>query len=202
VFALAESTVKSSREVASALIRRHYRRLGGAAKLAWLMESPDREVRLFAVRLLWEQHRPLSIPTSWSPAKGPGARPGATPVGPEAEARFDTGEDLRQFLRTVMFGLPPGRMERREPIEGLPTRRLSASESKRRLIEVVRDLALEDEQFAGVAVSVLDEFMHSHARGEWQGCVAALARIRRTHPGITTQLPPATETETDQRQTA
>ena len=73
VFALAESPVKSSREVASALIRRHYHRLGGAAKLAWLMESPDREVRLFAVRLLWEQHRPLTIPSSLEAEEGSGS---------------------------------------------------------------------------------------------------------------------------------
>jgi hypothetical protein len=161
------------------------------------MESPDREVRLFAVRLLWEQHRPLKIPASWKPKKGPGARPSAgEPIlaaAPEAEQRFETGESLRQFLRTVLFGLPPGRVERREPIAGLPTRRLSASEGKRRLIEVVRDLAVEDREFASIAVAVLDEFMHSHARGEWQGCVAALARIRSTHPDITTGLPPAAE---------
>ena len=189
VFALAESSVKASREVASALIRRHYQRLGGAAKLAWLMESPDREVRLFAVRMLWEQHRPLTIPSSWAPSKGPGV--GARASAPEGADRFETGEALRQFLRTVLFGLPPGRMERREPIEGLPTRRMPASEAKRRLIEVVRDLALEDREFAGLAVAVLDEFMHSHARGEWQGCVAALARIRRAHPEVATGLPAA-----------
>ncbi|KIG19441.1 hypothetical protein DB30_02722 [Enhygromyxa salina] len=202
VFALAESSVKSSREVASALIRRHYHRLGGAAKLAWLMESPDREVRLFAVRLLWDQHRPLTIPASWKPKKGPGARPGAgsdqDPL-PEGAERFETGEALRQFLRTVMFGLPPGRVERREPIEGLPTRRLSASEGKRRLIGVVRELAVEDREFATIAVSVLDEFMHSHARGEWQSCVAAIARIRQAHPDISTALPAAMQ---DERQSA
>lgn len=200
VFALAESPVKSTREVASALIRRHYRRLGGAARLAWLMESPDREVRLFAVRLLWEQHRPLHIPASWQPKKGPGTgratNPPTPPVAgqtpaPAPEERFETGDDLRLFLRTVLFGLPPGRMERREPIEGLPTRAMSASEGKRRLIEVVRDLAIEQREFAGVAAAVLDEFMLSQARGEWQACVAALARIRQTHPDLATQLPAA-----------
>jgi hypothetical protein len=187
------------------LIRRHYHRLGGAAKLAWLMESPDREVRLFAVRLLWEQHRPLTIPSSWKPKKGPGPRPsvGEPVTPPEAEQRFETGEALRQFLRTVLFGLPPGRVERREPIAGLPTRRLSASEGKRRLIEVVRDLAVEDGEFAIIAVAVLDEFMHSHARGEWHGCVAALARIRSAHPNIATALPPAAELpEATQQQSA
>ncbi|MFV8755544.1 hypothetical protein ACNOYE_33765 [Nannocystaceae bacterium ST9] len=188
VFALAESPVKATREVASALIRRHYRKLGGAARLAWLMESPDREVRLFAVRLLWEQHRPLAIPTNWQPKKGPG-----TGRVPEAGEHFESGEELRQFLRTVLFGLPPGRMERREAIEGLPTRQMSASEGKRRLIEVVRDLSIEQREFAAIGVPVLDEFMHSRARGEWHGCVAALARIRHAHPDLTTLLPPALE---------
>ena len=138
---------------------------------------------------------PLTIPSSWQPKKGPGVGR----VAPASDARFETGEELRQFLRTVMFGLPPGRMERREPIEGLPSRRLSASEGKRRLLEVVRDLAIEDAEFATIAVSVLDEFMHSHARGEWQGCVAALARIRQAHPHIATELPAAVE-PAEQRQ--
>ncbi len=206
VFALAESSVKSSREVAAALIRRHYRRLGGAARLAWLMESPDREVRLFAVRLLWEQHRPISIPSSWKPAKGPGLSQRASVSvddSPAAEERFESGEALRQFLRTVMFGLPPGRVERREPIAGLPSRRLAASEGKRRLVEVVRDLAVEDRAFAVIAVCVLDEFMRSQARGEWHSCVAALARIRARHPDISTALPAGSLSGAeDARQTA
>ncbi len=198
VFALAESPVKSTREVASALIRRHYRLLGGAARLAWLMESPDREVRLFAVRLLWEQHRPLAIPSQWQPKKGPG-----TGRAPAADESFESSDELRQFLRTVLFGLPPGRMERREAIEGLPTRQMSASEGKRRLIEVVRDLAVEQREFALIGVPVLEEFMHSLARGEWHGCVAALARIRRAHPDLTTRLPAALEPAPGgQRQTA
>ncbi len=199
VFALAESPVKASREVASALIRRHYRKLGGAARLAWLMESPDREVRTFAVRMLWEQHRPLSIPATWKPAKGPGT---GRIASPEAGESFESGEALRQFLRTVLFGLPPGRNERREAIEGLPTRQLSASESKRRLIEVIRDLAIEEREFAPIAIPVLDEFMHSQARGEWQACVAALARIRHAHPDVTTNLPPAISIGEQQSQSA
>ena len=206
VFALAESTTKASREVASALIRRHYRRLGGAARLAWLMESPDPEVRMFAVRMLWEQHRPVTIPTSWRRAKGQEQRASEQEHElelPGADERFETGEALRQFLRTVLFGLPQGRMERREPIAGLPTRRLSASESKRRLIAVVRDLAIEDPSFAGLAAAVLDEFMNSRARGEWQGCVAALARIRAAHPEVPTALPPPRAVDAvSERQTA
>lgn len=164
LFALAESHVKATREIALTLISRHYDRVGGARRLAWLMESPDRDVRLFAVRLLWQKH----------------GREGAS------------GDALRQFLRTVLFGLPPGRMERRELDDDLATARpFPASVAKRRLIEVMRDLAIEDRDFANVVVPVFDEFMASAAKGEWQACVAALARIRATHDDIDTRLPPA-----------
>lgn len=164
LFALAESHVKATREIALTLIERHYDRVGGARRLAWLMESPDRDVRLFAVRLLWRKH----------------GREGAS------------GEALRQFLRTVLFGLPPGRMERRElDAELAPARPFPASVAKRRLVEVMRDLAIEDRAFADVVVPVFDEFMASAAQGEWQACVAALARIRATHGDVETKLPPA-----------
>jgi len=187
VFALAESPVKATREIALSLVRRHYARLGGAQRLAWLMESPDREVRLFAVRLLWEQHRPREYPVSWIPPRTPASGMAV----PSASERFDSVEALRLFLRTVMFGLPPGRMERRELAAGqaLPDRPLPASVAKRRLVDVVRDMSVEDEGFARVALVVLQEFAHSQARGEWQSCVAALARIHATHPSITLTLP-------------
>jgi hypothetical protein len=187
VFALAESSIKASREIALTLIRQHYAQIGGARRLAWLMESPDREVRLFAVRLLWDKHRPREVPEAWKPAKG-------KKEGIGAAERFDSVDALRMFLRTVMFGLPPGRMERRELAgDALPDRALPASIAKRRLLEVVRDLSVEDELFARIALPVLEEFMHSQAKGEWHGCVAALARIRRAHPSLETSLPPAAE---------
>lgn len=179
IFALAESPIKATREVALTLVRRHYERLGGVERLSWLMESPDREVRLFAVRLLWERHRPL--------ANAKAAGPAGTP-----HARFSSTEALQQFLRTVLLGLPPGRMERREGGgEALPDRPLPASRAKRQLVEVVRDMAVEDASFAAVIVPVLEEMMHSRAKGEWQACVAALARIRRAHPSLTVRLPAA-----------
>ena len=183
-FALAESHIKATREISLSLIRRHYERLGGARRLAWLMESPHREVRLFAVRLLWDMHRPLAIPTNWEPKRG------EAPVAVSGD-RFDSVEALRQFMRTVLFGLPPGRMERREGGKGgeLPDRPLPASVAKQRLLEVVRDMALEDLAFTNVVLPVLEEFMNSEAMGEWHSCVAALAQIRHRHPSVETVLP-------------
>ncbi|HYI02069.1 hypothetical protein, partial [Hyalangium sp.] len=87
-------------------------RLGGAERLAWLMESADREVGVFAVRLLWEKHRPSHLPEGWKPA---GATEAPAVGGTE---RFANVEALRTFLR--------------------------------RIIELVRDLGLEEQSFARV----------------------------------------------------
>lgn len=178
IFSLAESPYKSTREVALTLVRRHYDRLGGAERLAWLMESPDREVRLFAVRLLWEKHRPR------------GLEPVAARVSESSPDRaFDTNDALREFLRTVLFGLPPGRMERRESADGAtPDRALPSSEAKQRLVGVLRDFGLEDAAFAGVVLPVLEAFAHSGARGERDACLSALVSLRNAHPDLGVQL--------------
>ncbi|MBJ6760653.1 hypothetical protein JGU66_07745 [Myxococcaceae bacterium JPH2] len=175
VFTLTESTKRSTREVAVELIRRHYARLGGAERLAWLMQSADREVGLFAVRLLWEKHRPMHLPEGWKPSGPKNALPDRT-----GSDRFANVEALRTFLRRMLFGLPPGRAK--EAREGEVQRRLSASVAKRRVIELVRDLGLEDEAFARVVAPVLSEFTGSIAKGEWQSCLASLVQLRAAHP--------------------
>ena len=183
IFALAERPLRGARDIALNLVMKHYDAIGGPQRLAWLMESPDREVRAFAVRLLWTQHRPRATPTAWSPAKGDGV--------PRANERFDSDEALQRFLRTVMFGLPPGRGSRQDGALAFLSRPLAASVAKRRLIDVVRDLALEDHGFAMLSTPVLASFAHSVGKGEWQACVTALARIRRAHPSIDVSLTPA-----------
>jgi len=159
VFGLAEAGEKATREVALTLLRRHFDAVGGIDRLAWLMESPDREVRLFAVRQLWTM-RDSSAP-----------------------------EALSAFLRTVLFGLPPGRVERREQSES--DRLLAASAAKRRLVEVVRDFGVESRDFAQSVLPVLESFGTSQARGEREACVCAIATLRRAHPGLPTSLPPS-----------
>ncbi len=175
VIALTESRKKSTREVAMELVRKHYARLGGSERLGWLMASPDREVRLFSVRLLWERHRPRQLPAGWKPkGKSLGEIP---PTEPFADV-----DALRDFLRRVMFGIAPGRMERRD--DNRPRRHVTASEAKRNVVEVMRDLGMEDGAFARVVAPVLGECTGSLAMGEWQACLAALVRLRGRHPEI------------------
>jgi hypothetical protein len=161
------------------LIRRLYDRIGGAERLAWLMDSPEREVRLFAVRLFWDRHRPR--PDSFVP-RAPAAGAAAGPVG---RSRFADVAALRQFARVVLFGLPPGRLGERDPVvEGAPRpeRALPASVAKRRLIEALRDVALDEVELARAIAPVLGELTASIARGEWQASVQALTELRARHP--------------------
>jgi hypothetical protein len=176
VFPMTESLKKSTREVGMELILKHYARLGGPERLGWLMQSADREVRLFAVRLLWEKHRPRDLPPGWKP------RGKATLMIDDA-GRFTDTEALQSFLRYVMFGIPPGRSG--EPKDDAITkRRVPASVAKRNVVEVVRDLGVEDAAFAALAVPVLTELTGSIAKGEWQACLAALMRLKSAHPTL------------------
>ncbi len=181
VFAMTQSRKRSTREIGLELIRRHYVRLGGVTRLPWLMESPDREVRMFAVRLLWERHRPRQLPPGWKPS-GKAVAPAPSSEPAEGE-RFADLDSLRGFLRRILFGLPPGRsMEPRD--EGAPRRHLPASVAKRHVIEIVRDLGEQDEAFARLCAPVLGEFTGSLARTEWQACLAALLRLQKAHPTL------------------
>ncbi len=169
IFSMTESRTRSSRDVAIELIRKHYKRIGGAERLGWLMQSADREVRFFAVRLLWEKHRPRGLPSHWKPSKGKIEDAGA----------FKDAEALRALLRRLLFTIPPGRSM--EQLEQARSRKLPTSIAKRSLIEIVRDLAVADVAFANVVAPLLGEFTGSIAKGEWQMCLSALMTLRSVH---------------------
>lgn len=175
IFQMTESTKRPTRQVAMELIRKHYERLGGAERLGWLMQSADREVRLFAVRMLWEKHRPRSYPKGWKPRK-------TAEVPVSNEGRFEDVEALRGLLRRLLFGLPPGRAPAGD--NEAKRRHVSASVIKKNIVDLVRDLGVEDAAFAALVAPVLQEFSGSLARGEWQACLAALTHLNRVHPGL------------------
>lgn len=184
LFHLAESPHKAAREVALTLIRRLYDQVGGAEKLAWLMDSPERDVRLFAVRLFWDRHRPKPWPADYQPRK----TVAGVAIGTE---RFADLTSLRQFARVVLFGLPPGRVGERDPlIEGAPKpeRALPASIAKRRLIEAMRDVALEDVELARAISPIFVEFTSSTAKGEWQASLQALVALRAQHKAALSEV--------------
>jgi hypothetical protein len=175
VFRLTESRIRESRETAMTLIGQHYERLGGPERLAWLMQSADRGVRTMAVQLLWDRHRPTTWPDGWQP-KGKLLRP---PTG----AAFANIAVLQEFLRALMFGLPPGRNPEAREYDS-PRRHVSAQEAKRNAIDAACALGQQDELFARAIAPLLMEFTGSIARGEWQACLAALTKLKVAHPAL------------------
>jgi hypothetical protein len=114
-------------------------------------------------------------PSSWQPKN---SRLDPAVLSGEA-GRFTDVEALRGFLRRVLFALPPGRsMEARDDKS---FRRIPSSVAKARVIEIVRDLAVEDVAFANAVRPLLEEMTGSLAQGEWQACLQALCAIDAAH---------------------
>ncbi len=119
------------------------------------------------------------------------AERGGPPARPEKRPASDVA--LRDFLRRVLFTVPPGRLPKGsappavtpavpsagKPVKGRP---LPARKAKLLLLETLRDLAIEDGAFAGVLVPLLREFLVSRGPAERAACLVAITRIDRAHP--------------------
>ena len=108
------------------------------------------------------------------------------PSAPSARSGSALAYDQSR-ARIVLFGLPPGRVGERDPIVAgapVPERALPASIAKRRLIEALRDVALEDKGLADAISPVLVEMSSSIAKGEWQASVQALTQLRARHGAV------------------
>lgn len=194
VYAFCESTNEATRALGMQLIDRSPR-LKVPEELFRLTESPDRKVRAFVIRALWSLYRDRGVTPDWKPPVPPqttvseAARKAAAaeaerrgpgvPHRPERRPAEDP--ELAMFLRRVLFEIPPGRMEPAseedkaifEKLKPLPARKAKLS-----LVEVMRDLALEDEGFARGVVPVLREFMGSRGPSERDACLVAVTRVQ------------------------
>ena len=97
-------------------------------------------------------------------------------------------EAMQYFLRRILFEVSPARPPKTKGdqigdlrIKPLPTRR-----GKILMIETVRDIAIEDLDFANAVHPVLVEFMDSDGKTEHDTCLVAVARIEKAHPGLST----------------
>ncbi|MEZ4433564.1 MAG: BRCT domain-containing protein [bacterium] len=202
VYRFCESLDEATRALGMTLIAQHPR-LAVPEELFRLTESPDRRVRAFVVAQLWRLYRDRGITRHWKPTPPPqttvgrrkakvvdvGEGPPPRPEAPPAEP-----EELRGFLRRTLFGIPPARLpkarEEQRAEQGDDkggTKRLkplSAHAAKKALIEVVRDLAVEDATFAAHVVAPLRVFTRSRGLTERAACIVALARIRAAHPAL------------------
>ena len=200
VFRFCESGDESTRALGIRLIDRSPRfRL--PEELFRLTESPDRRVRAFVIRTLWALYRDRGITDDWKPhippaptigsaaAKKAAARAEVLGTGPPARPpnRPATSMDLWYFLRRTLFEIPPPRPEKRQDSGTEPGQRLkplAARKAKLALIDTLRDLGLQDAEFARGVLPLLEEFMASRGRSERDACLVAVTRIKHVHPGL------------------
>jgi hypothetical protein len=196
VYSFCESPDEGTRLLGMELIKRSPR-LQLPEELFRLTESPDRKVRAFVIRALWSLYRDRGTTPDWKPYVPPQPAVGAKKK-PEEEAPRGTGapprpeqppagpDSLRDFLRRILFEIPPARLEKAGEVEGITVRLkpLPARRAKLSLVEVLRDLALEDADFARAILPLLEEFMTSRGQSEMAACLVAVTRIRHVHPEL------------------
>lgn len=195
VYSFCESKDDGTRALGMELIERHPR-LRLPEELFRLTESPDRRVRAFVIRAFWSLYRDRGITGEWKPVPPPtttvgkkakkDAEAAAANIGTGAPEKPETrpadDPELQTFLRRVLFEIPPGRFEKTVgPQIESKLRPLPARKSKLLLIDTLRDLAIEDVEFANAVLPLLTEFMASKGKSEMEACLVAVTRIQRTH---------------------
>jgi hypothetical protein len=196
VYRFCESTDPETRKLGMQIIRRSPR-LQVPEEMFRLTESPDRLIRGFVIRSLWAVYRARGVTADWKPPVppastiGPAAKKAAAepePRGPGVPHRPEKlpggRQSLAEFLRRVLFEVPPGpppkaadAPEATQKLKPLPARK-----AKLELVEVMRDLALEDGEFAAGVLPLLEEFMTSRGQSERAACLVAVTRIKHRHP--------------------
>ena len=201
VYQFCQSRDGETRAIGMKLIER-YPRLREPEKLFMLTESPDRNVRAFVIRSFWSLYRERGVKDDWKPVEPtPTTKAKAKKEAADSTPRFGVGapakpeeppagtEPMRFLLRRMLFEIPPGRPPRAAAgeigelkIKPLPTRR-----AKILLIETLRDLAIEDGEFAQAIYPVLAEFLQSRGKSEHDACLVATIRIEKAHPSLAEQ---------------
>ena len=210
VYRFCESNDEETRALGMELINR-LPKLRVPEELFRLTESPDRKVRAFVIRALWTVYRDRGLTPDWKPPLPPKPTVGAKAKKDAEKAAANRGEGiphkpekwpaekptLSEFLRRILFEIPPGRPEKsRDAVEDtdstdpnapkpdkvVSVKPLPARRAKLDLVETMRDLGLEDKAFGSGILPLLDEFMLSRGPSERAACLVAVTRIRHKYP--------------------
>jgi hypothetical protein len=195
VYELCQSRDNQVRSMGMKLINLHPR-LREPEQLFKLTESPDRSVRAFVVRAFWSLYRERGTTDEWKPTVPTESELKKTKVdpveryglgSPERPGDLPAGHDALQFLlRRMLFEISPGRPPRTSgpSLDNLKLKPISTRRGKILLVETLRDLAIEDVEFAKIVLPVLTEFMSSHGKSEHDVCLVAVARIEAAWPTL------------------
>ncbi|MEL6110453.1 MAG: BRCT domain-containing protein, partial [Planctomycetota bacterium] len=195
-YSFCESRNAETRRLGMKLIDMHPR-LRVPDELFRLTESPDSNIRTFAIRTFWQLYRERGITGHWEPTPPPKSsikkRKQTIDVGPGPPQRPDKlpaeFEALESLLRRILFTVPPGRPPKTDRSAADSIVKLkppSARMAKLNLVQTLRDIALEDAEFAPAVFPLLSEFMGSRGKSEHDACLLAVTRLRHHYPELTT----------------
>lgn len=198
VYRFCESPNDATRAIGLQLIERSSR-LKVPEELFRLTESSDRRVRSFVVRCFWNLYRDRGVTPEWNPTSSSSTRLSQATQknankklanrGPGVPSRAENPpadeSQMTSFLRRMLFELPPPRTgitseDDRAVFQKLKT--LPARKAKLSLVEIMRDLALQDPQFAEAVYPLFLEFMGSFGRAERDACLVAVTRLKLKYP--------------------
>ena len=198
VYSFCESNDAGTRALGMLLIDRNPR-LRVPEELFRLTESPDRRVRAFVVRSFWNLYRDRDSTEGWKPTLPPQTTTGKKAKKDAALAEENLGDgvpvhpekppaeyqDLHALLRRMLYEIPPGPPEKSnsgsrlsETLPPLPHRK-----AKLYLVETIRDLAMEEQAFAEQVRPLLEEFMLSRGKSEFEACLVAVTRLKAKWEG-------------------
>lgn len=195
VYSFCESRNRQTRALGMKLIDLHPR-LKVPSELFRLTESPDGSVRGFVIRTFWSLYRDRGVTDDWKPTAPPESKIKKKKSKEPIEEQIGFGvpahpenlpaefEDLRSLLRRILFEIPPGpppksvgsATDRMSKLKPMPAR-----QSKLKLVETLRDLAIDDVSFAEYVLPLLREFKQSRGKSEQAACLVAVTRIEHRH---------------------
>ena len=166
-----------------------------------LSESPDRKVKTFLVRSIWNYFRDKGTTEHWNPTPLPEKQAvrhakqfkelnEEEVIGLGSQNRPEnlpaSFESLNEFLRCILFNVPPAKLPKRQEGEiAFETAKfMPARKSKLALIDAARDLAVEDVEFAKILTPLFLEFLDSRGKSEKEACLVATTRIKVAHPEL------------------
>ena len=198
VYSFCEARTPSTRQLGMQLIQQ-FAQFQVPDALFQLTESPDRELRSFAVRLLWKLYKHYATTAQWQPSLP--LMPGLSKLDQAkrevAQKQLGTGlpkrpknlpadyAALQQLLKRWLYELPPGRMSTERLSKTLKP--LSASQAKKALIDTFRDVALDDAEFAALVYPLFKNFTRSNGAMEQAACLVAVTRLQASFPNLAAQ---------------
>jgi hypothetical protein len=195
VFHFCEAKNNETRQLGMQIIKK-YEAFQKPEALFQLSESPDRALRAFVIRILWSLYRRYSTTAHWKPAL-----PVMSSMGKqnqeklqEKQENLGTGlpqrpkdlpsdtETLRALLNRWLYELPPGRLSK--GASGQTLKPLAANVAKCALIDTLRDVAIDDAEFAQVIYPLLNDFTRSRGKMEQSACLVAVTRLQHAHSDL------------------